>query len=302
MPARAAVDELLLAGNQLGINAPTATNPGSSTIRDNLNAAPKLEPIQVTPDAATLRTNALNSYLGQSALPGTLPPDVQNSLKAIQSQLATAPQLQQLDAGAKGSLDAITAGNQAKFDLNQTQVKQDLLNKLFGNGTNRSTIALDEGGRLAYGQGANQAQLLADAASRELGLRTDASNRFLQNQQLQAGVVGQQGEIGLQEINQQNQAQAQRGNLLSQLLGQNLTQGVSNAELGANERNRLQQDAQFREGNVINLAQGRSGIQNARKSGLEQALAGGLSLASFALPGGGSIGGSLLSKIPGLGK
>jgi hypothetical protein len=93
--------------------------------------------------------------------------------------------------------------------------------------------------------------------------------------------------------------------LLQALFGNQLTRDVGNEELAAGERNRLQQDVQFREGNLLNLAAQRAGVQATRKSGFgdwaPSILSGGLSLASFALPGGGSLGGKLLSRIPGLG-
>lgn len=294
--AAAANDELLLAGNQLGLNAAQ-----SGDIRTGLNNAPQLGTVTTPQDEASLKSSALNQYLQTAALPGNINPDFQNTLKAIQTNVAGAPQLQTLDAASKGNLDAITAASQAKFDLQQGDLKRDLLNNLFGAGTERSTIALDQGGRLAYGLGANQAQLLSDAANRELTLRNQLSDRFLQNAQLQAGITGQGADIALQEAGLQQQGQNARAGLLSNLFGQQLTRDVTNEELKAAERNRLQQDVQFREGNLLDLAQGRAGIQSTRKSGLQQALSGALALGSFALPGGGSLGGTLLKKIPGLG-
>jgi len=299
--ASTANNEFLLAGNQLGLNAAQ-----SGSIRDPLNAAAGLKPVMTPEDEANLRAQLLKEYSATSgANPGTINPDFQNTLKAIQGQIAGQGNLATLDPAAQQALAAITQGNQSKFDLNQTNLKQDLLNNLFGAGTERSTIALDQGGRLAYGQGALQSQLLADAAQRELGLRSDVSNRNLQNLQLQAGVTGQGADIALGEQGLLQQGQNARGSLLQALFGNQLTSDVGNDELAAGERNRLQQDVQFREGNLLNLAAQRAGVQATRKSGFGDyapaILGGALSLGSFALPGGGSLGGKLLSKIPGLG-
>jgi hypothetical protein len=277
--AGSANNELLLAGNQLGLNAGQ-----SGSIRDPLNAAPGVTAVQTPEDEANLRAQLLKEYSATSGMnPGSINPDFQNTLKTIQTQLAGQPNLATLDPAAQASLSAITAGNQEKFDLQQTQLKQDLLNNLFGAGTERSTIALDAGGRLAYGTGANQAQLLADAAQRELGLRSDVSNRTLQNLQLQAGVTGQGGNLALGEQQLLQQGQNARGSLLNALFGNQLTRDQGNVQAGLQNRQLLQQDAQFREGNVLDLAAKRAGIQAGRKSGFGdwagQIIPAGLSLA-----------------------
>jgi len=297
--AGSAINEFLLAGNQLGLNAAQSGN-----IRTGLNAAPGVTPVTTPEDEANLRAQLLQQY-GQTAAmgPGTINPDFQNTLKTIQGQLAAQPNLATLDPAAQQALAQITAGNQEKFNLQQTNLKQDLLNNLFGAGTERSTIALDQGGRLAYGQGALQSQLLADAAQRELGLRGDVSNRALQNLNLQAGVTGQGGNLALGEQQLLQQGQNARGSLLNALFGNQLTRDVGNEERSIENRKLLQQDAQFREGNVLNLAAQRAGIQAGRKSGFGdyagQIIPSILSLGSLALPGGGLFGGKKNTTSPG---
>lgn len=76
-----------------------------------------------------------------------------------------------LDAGSRQSLDAITQGQLGQADLDFNSQRQQLLNQMFGNGLNQSTVAADAGGRLLYGRQQALNEIMGQAGQREMDAR-----------------------------------------------------------------------------------------------------------------------------------
>jgi len=290
------VDELNFLQNRLGLGA--GFNP------DQFKQAAPTQPGVGTPDdEAALRAALLQSVGGDVAGAGQNQAginDIIQRMLGLQQTTAGQPNLANLDASAQGSLDAIAKANQAKFDLGRQDAQNTLVQNLFGNGTAQSSIALDQAGRLNYGQDQLQSQLLADAANRELGLRSDVSNRALQSLGLQSSTLGQAGGLAVNAGELGNREASLRTGLLDSVLGRGLQRNTTNAGLIENERQRGFNQDQFRQGLLGTIGQNTATLQAGRTSPVSSILNGALSLASAAVPGGGTLGTSLLSKIPGL--
>lgn len=295
--AGAGVDELNFTQNRLGLGA--GFDPDQYK-----HAAPGQMGVSTPDDEAALRNQLLQQYGQTQNQPAAGSANLDEAIKrlfGVQTTAAGQPNLANLDPAAQSALAAITQANQSKFDLGRQNAQNQLLQGLFGSGTAQSTIALDQAGRLNYGQDALQAQLLGDAAQRELGLRNDVSNRALQSLGLQTGALTNAGNLATNQGQlgqQQNQLNAQ---FLDSLLKQGLQRDVANAGFTENAINRAYNQDQFRSQLLAGLGQQTAQMQSQRVNPWSKALNAGLSLASFAIPGGGTLGGSLLGKIPGLG-
>ena len=290
------VQELNFLQNRLGLGA--GFDPDQFK-----NLAPGATGYETPEDEARLRAQLLSSVGGDGTGANTNQAginDIIQRLIGVQQTTAGTPQLATLDAGAQGSLDAISRANQAAFDLRRQQAQNELLQGLFGSGTAQSTIALDQAGRLNYGQDALQAQLLSDAAQRELGLRNTISDRLLANLGLQTQTLGQAGGLAVNAGELGSRDAQLRASLLDSVLGRGFQREAGNVAVNQAERARAFNQDQFRQSLLSNLGNQTAALQSQRQSPLGKVLNAGLSLASFALPGGGTIGGSLLSKLPGL--
>lgn len=267
-----AVDELNFLQNRLGLGK--GFDPFSFTTGANAGVFAQPQ------DEATLRAQLLQKFTGGGATGGN--EDIIAKLLGVQGKAAGMPELADLDPAAKAALEAITNANMAKFTTTQDAERVQLLNDLFGSGTEKSTIALDKAGRSLFGQGANLAQLLSDAAQRELQVREFGTQSGLQNFGLQANILQQAGGLGLS-------AQAQQQQLLESLIA------------GATQRQQFGTGVDLQRQQLLSgLGQQVAGQQAQRKGSVGTILSTALSLGSSLLPGGGTLGGTLLSKIPGL--
>lgn len=277
-----AVDELNFLQNRLGLGA--GFNPDQFK-----QAAPTQQGVGQPEDEAALRAQLLGAIGGDITAGGQNQAGIQDIIQrliGVQQSTAGQPQLANLDAGAQGSLDAITRANQEKLRLQQEQQRNELVQNLFGSGTAQSTIALDQGGRLNFGQGQLQSQLLADAAQRELGLRNDVSNRALQSLGLQGQTLGTAGGLQTQAGQLGQQGASLRSSLLDSILGRGLQRDVTGAGFTEAERQRAFNQDQFRQSLLSNLGQQTAGFQGQRTNPLTNILNAGLSLASSLVPGG----------------
>lgn len=293
-----AVDELNFLQNRLGLGA--GFNPDLFK-----QAAPTQQGLGTPEDEAALRAQLLASFgQGQTGAATNQAgiQDIIQRLIGVQTGAAGQPNLANLDPAAQSSLNAITQANQEALNLQQQEARNQLTQNLFGSGTAQSTIALDQAGRLNFGQGQLQSQLLSDAAQRELGLRTDVSNRALQSLGLQGNILGTAGGLQVNAGELGGRDAALRAQLLEGAFGRGLTRDVTSAGFTENERQRAFNQDQFRQSLLSNLGSQTAGQQATRVGPLPAILNAGLSLASAAIPGGGALGGSLLSKIPGISK
>ncbi|MEM3145986.1 MAG: hypothetical protein QW838_02880 [Candidatus Nitrosotenuis sp.] len=161
---------------------------------------------------------------------------------------------QALPPDARAALSAMTRAAQERTALVREQENQQLVADLFGRGVPQSTIALDQAGRLTYGHSALEAQIMADAAQRELDLRqrlfenqlrslTSAGQLGVNRGQLGLGV----GQLGLGLLDARNteianmlRQQALRAELLSQFVNDYRQLSMLDAELAQRERERIQ--------------------------------------------------------------
>lgn len=283
-----ALQENLLATSQLGLGAKTTTALGPSGLRtplEGLQKVPGFKPLETPGDEAAFRNALLQNImpgLDRNANLGELPPDVQNTLTAIQAKL--------LPDTLRDDLDAITRAQLSEQELAGGEARMALLEDLFGRGVQRSSIAADEAGRFQFGQDVLKNQILAQGAQRQLD---EGFRRLGLGGELALGA----GSLGVNFLNARNQNQNARIGLLNQLFGQGLQRDVASEEIAAGERRRVQQDVQSRENQLIDLASQRGGVQAQRKSFVQQLLPALAGFASFAIPGGGSLGGALGESI-----
>lgn len=88
--------------------------------------------------------------------------------------------LRQLDPSVQGELDAIKASQMAEFEQFRGEERDKLLTQLFGKGVNRSTVAGEAGDRLSRSLERTLLDIEGQSAERELGLRSEQTNRALQ--------------------------------------------------------------------------------------------------------------------------
>lgn len=146
-------------------------------------------------------------------------------LAAIRAKMEGLQALPTLDPETMASLQAMTDASRGAVDMQYETDKQALLNDLFGRGMQRSTIALDQGGRLDYGHAQAIRQALADAATRELGARQTTGAYNLQNLLGQGGLAAQEGQFAFEEAGLRSQ------NAIAQMNAA-LQAAVQNAQLG----------------------------------------------------------------------
>lgn len=116
-------------------------------------------------------------------------------LQTIDTIEAERGQLIELDPETREQLATIREGEIAAFEEQLRQQQQDLLVQLFGRGQETSTIAGDVGQRLVVGSAAARAGIEAEAASREIDLRTALTAQSQQALQAQAQLLlGQQAQ------------------------------------------------------------------------------------------------------------
>jgi hypothetical protein len=267
------------------------------------HAAPQTQTLMTPEDEAALRAQLLGQFGGDQTAAGANQAqigDIIQRMLGLQQTAGEQPQLANLDQASIAALNQIKQANQAALELQQTQQRDDLVNSLFGSGVEKSTIALDQAGRLNYGQGALQAQLLGDAGQRELALRNSISDRGLQSLGLQGSILGNAAGTAVNQGQLGTEQSRMRAQLLDSLFGRGLQRDLTNTEVTENERNRAFGQDQFRSNTLANLGTQTAGLQSQRTSPVSSILNGVLGAASFALPGGGTMGGALLSKIPGL--
>lgn len=280
-----AVDELNFLQNRLGLGA--GFNP------DQFKQASPLQPgVGAPADEEALRAALLQS-VGGDAAGGGATNDIIQRLLGLQTTAAGQPNLATLDPGAQSSLNAITQANQEKLNLQRQESQNQLTQNLFGSGLGQSTIALDQAGRLNYGNDALQAQLLGDAGQRELGLRNSVSDRALQSLGLQGNVLGTAGDLSGRDA-------SLRSGMLDSALNRGFNRDATNAGFVENERQRGFNQDQFRSQLLAGLGQQTASAQGTRQNPWMQVANAGLSLAGAAMPGGGTAGGGLLSKLGGL--
>lgn len=122
-----------------------------------------------------------------------------DALTAIRNNMAGIGNLPQLDASTQGQLNNITRANTGQIDQQFGDAKKALLQDLFSRGLNTSTVALDQGGRLAYGRDQLTQQEQANAANRQIGLQQNVRDFSLQNLLGQASTVRDQYQAKAQQ-------------------------------------------------------------------------------------------------------
>lgn len=132
-------------------------------------------------------------------------------------------QLSQLTEQDRAALDAITKASQEQLQQQFTRQGGELVTQLFGQGTNKSTLAGNAAADLQQSQGLVQNQALSDAASRQLGLQqflTQLSTGtgsdilgLITGQETQRALGAGQLGLGQQELDQRS-AEAARNYLL----------------------------------------------------------------------------------------
>lgn len=221
--------------------------------------------------------------------------DLINRMLGISDRLEASPTLGTPDPSVAGLLAQINNNAQTQLN-NQFQNQQaQLTADLFGSGINRSSIAADQAGRLMGQQGLAQAQLMSDAAQRDLGIRQFLAQMQQQNLALSGQNLLQGAGIELegQKVNQQGQMGAL--NFLSQILNQSLQRELGVGSLGLQERGQSLAERQALDQNQFNLAQLDLAQKQARGGLLKAILGGAASLGGSLL--GGPLGGRLFGSV-----
>lgn len=91
-----------------------------------------------------------------------------SQIAGLSNQMAGLSNAPQLDAGQMANLNAITNAQRSQAQLGRNDVVDRLKAGLFGQGTQQSTIALDQAGRAGYGQAQIASQIEGDAGQRML--------------------------------------------------------------------------------------------------------------------------------------
>lgn len=178
-------------------------------------------------------------------LPATAEPGVGALFDRVVSDLTNRGGFAELPDDVRAELEAIQAASDAQLQQMFTQGQGQLVANLFGQGTNRSTLAGDAASRLLQGQGLVQQQSNADAAGRRLALQEFLSgqnaNLFsnITGQNTQREIAGANVALGRDQLAQQQdqfmetlrfqreQADAQRGSFLRSLLSGAASAGLS---------------------------------------------------------------------------
>lgn len=158
-----------------------------------------------------------------------------DQLTALIGQIGQAGQapLQGLDPETAASLQAILTAQMGGINQQFDTDKEALINSLFGRGANRSTIALDQSGRLLYGRDQLANQAYSDDAQRQLQLRQYLRDFGMNALQTQAGFTGQQAGLQ-QEADLQSSAQKLQAMLANAARGQEAS--LANANLGMQQQ------------------------------------------------------------------
>lgn len=191
-----------------------------------LNAPP---PVQGSPEAQGLQTNLakqIQDYYAQFP-PGTGPN--QDRINALADKLQQPVSLQNIDPSTQSYLDSISAATDAKNNQLFQDQEGDLLAKLYGQGTNRSTIAGNAAARLTQQQGLVNTQAQSDAAQRQLAVQQLLAQLTGQNNTLALDALTKGADIGMNTVKGGQ-------DLLTQLLNQSLQRDVANTNFGLQGR------------------------------------------------------------------
>lgn len=183
-----------------------------------LNAPP---PVQGSPQATALTDELgkqIRDYYAQFP-PGTGPN--QDKINALAEKLQQPVSLQNIDPSTQSYLDSIAAATDAKNNQLFQDQEGDLLAKLYGQGTNRSTVAGNAAARLTQQQGLVNTQAQSDAAQRQLAVQQLLAQLTGQNNTLALDALTKGADIGMNQVKGGQ-------DLLSTLLNQMLQRDVAN--------------------------------------------------------------------------
>lgn len=162
-----------------------------------------------------------------------------SELKAIRDKMEQDKNLAQLDPQTLEMLNAIKQAQIGELDLSFQENKEGLLKDLFGRGMQNSSVALDQGGQLAYGRDQLARQIGADAAQRQIGLQQFMTEQLLNNYLGQASTVRDQAQFSAQQagLSQANDLASMQSALQNSMFNA----GNQQQSLMMNAQNALQQ-------------------------------------------------------------
>jgi hypothetical protein len=126
-----------------------------------------------------------------------LDPKLAAEMEQLRNQIKNTSAMPQLDAASQAALAKIQADAEGKAQKSYDVERDANIARLFGSGVNRSTIALDQQGRLESGLANTMSGIAADIGGKELSLRTELGAATLAR--LQAALGGLENQAALAE-------------------------------------------------------------------------------------------------------
>lgn len=142
-----------------------------------------------------------------------LDPRLASEMEALRNQIKNSSAMPQLDAASLAALGKIQADAEGKAQKAYDVERDANIARLFGSGVQRSTIALDQQGRLSSGLANTMSGIAADIGQKELGLRQELGAATLARLQSALGGLENQAALAEQYANINAQQEGQQAGL-----------------------------------------------------------------------------------------